>query len=70
MGDEEEPVAVPPEDLGVGRLAQPSPALRDRVEHWLDVRGRTRDHPEDLACGRFLVVSLSQRRLKFRNPAV
>ncbi len=43
MGDQEEPVVVPAEDGGVQRLAQAGGALRNGVEHGLNVGRRAAD---------------------------
>src|SRR5262245_454932 len=58
MSDEEKTIAFPSEDLGIRRLAEPSRALRNGIEHWLDFRRRARDHLQDVAGGRLLLQRL------------
>ena len=60
MGGELELVAVYAEDRGVERLTQEGGALRDGVEHRLDVTWRTADHAEDLGCRRLLSEAVGQ----------
>jgi len=63
MSDEQKLLAVPAEDGGVERLAQAGGALRDGVEHRLDVCRRAADDAQDLA-GRRLLLQ------RFREIAV
>ena len=61
-GDEEEPIAVTAEDAGVLGAAQARRALRQRVEHGLNIGRGARDHAQDLGGGRLL----SRRREVWR----
>ena len=58
--DERESVAVPAVDGGVERFAQPGRALRDGVEHGLDVGWRARDGSQDLGGGGLLLEGLGE----------
>ena len=66
MSDEEEPIAVTPEDLGVGRVAQPGRALRHSVEDRLNISRRARDHSQNLTRGRLLLQGFGQGTLHVR----
>src|SRR5262249_61475298 len=58
MSDETKPVAVPAENGGIERIAQAGGTLCNRVEHGLNIRGRTSNHTEDLAGRRLLFQRL------------
>src|SRR5262249_49238838 len=60
MSDYDKPIAFSPEDLGVGRLAQPRGTLRHGVEHGMEVGRRAADDSPELGCRRLLLVRLSQ----------
>src|SRR5262249_9720549 len=45
---------------GVERPAYPRGVTHDRIEHGLEIRRRTRDHAQDLACCRLLLPRLGQ----------
>src|SRR5215831_15174038 len=70
MSDEQEPIAVPPEDLGIRRLAQTGGALRHRVEHRLDVGRRATAHAQDLARRLLTLQALRQALLQVTDPGV
>src|SRR5262249_16084817 len=55
VGYEVEKLPVEPKEVAELSLAESPRALRDRVEHRLDVRRRAGDHPQDLA-GRGLLL--------------
>src|SRR5262245_56211866 len=55
MSDERKPVAVPAENGGIERVAQAGGTLCNRVEHGLNIRGRTGNNTQDLACRSLLL---------------
>ena len=58
MSDEEEAVAVPAVDGRVKRLAEVSGALGHGVVHWLEIRRRRADDPQDLGGGRLMLLRI------------
>ena len=72
MGDDVDQVAIEPEDRREHATTQPHHALDDGVEDRLDVGGRARDDPEDLA-GRGLLLEgfgeVAVARLELREEA-
>src|SRR5262252_8707483 len=61
---------VEPENNRPSRLAKPDGALCDRIEHWLDVRGRARNHAQDLCGRRLLLQRLAHLSMGLRERLV
>ena len=70
VSDEPELLALPAEDGGVERLAEARGALRQGIEHRLDVRRRAADDPKDLAGRCLLLQRLAHLGVRFRKGAV
>jgi len=62
--------AVHPLDDRIDGAAQPCGTLCDGIEHGLDVRRRTGDHPQDLARRRLLIERLGHLRMGRRERPV
>jgi hypothetical protein len=60
VGDQPQPLAVPPPDLSVGGAAVAGRALHHRVQHRPEIGGRAADHAQDLGGGGLLGEGVGQ----------
>ena len=70
MSHDQEPVAVPPEDIRVKSLAQASGTLGDGIEHRLHIGRRARNDPENLRGCRLLLQGLAHLGVGLRERTI